>query len=151
MSIPMEKLTIKAQEAIQAAQALASSEGNPEVTTVHLLAALLSQEDGIVNPIVERIGANRGQLQQIVASELTQLPKAAGGSQPGIAKSLVQVIHQAQSEAATMKDEYLSTEHLLLALAKSDEKVKNILGLCAIDEQDILKALQAVRGSTRSL
>ncbi len=149
MSIPMDKLTIKAQEAIQAAQALASSEGNPEVTTVHLLAALLSQDDGIVNPIIERIGANRGQLQQIVASELAQLPKAAGGSQPAIAKSLVQLIGQAQSEAATMKDEYLSTEHLFLALAKSDEKAKSILALCAIDEQDILKALQAVRGSTR--
>jgi ATP-dependent Clp protease ATP-binding subunit ClpB len=149
MVIPQEKLTIKAQEGIQAAQHLAMDAGNPEVTTVHLLSALLSQQDGIVNPILERIGANLRQLQQIVEAELAQFPKTNGGSQPSFARNLMQVVQQAQAEATAMKDEYLSTEHLFLALAKNDDKVQDILKLCAVDEHDILKALQAVRGSTR--
>ena len=62
MAMPIDKFTIKAQEALQAAQQMTMQAGNPEVTTVHLLAALLAQEDGVVNPIIDRIGANRGQL-----------------------------------------------------------------------------------------
>ncbi|MDE0940520.1 MAG: AAA family ATPase, partial [Pirellulales bacterium] len=148
MTIPIDKLTIKAQEALQAAQQMTLQAGNPEVTTVHLLAALLDQKDGVVVPIVDRIGANRGQLQKIVQSELDQLPRSVG-SQPSVSQALQKVINAAQGEAATMKDEYLSTEHLFLALAKEDEKAKALLKLCAIDVDDILKALQAVRGSTR--
>ena len=148
MTLPLDKLTIKAQEALQAAQQMTLQAGNPEMTTAHLLAALLDQEDGVVNPIIDRIGANRSQLGQIVQSELEQLPRSAGG-QPAMSQGLQKAISDAQSEAVAMKDEYLSTEHLLLALAKGDEKVKGILKLCAIDADDILKALQAVRGSTR--
>ena len=148
MTIPIDKLTIKAQEALQAAQQMTLQAGNPEVTTVHLLAALLDQKDGVVVPIIDRIGANRGQLQEIVQSELDQLSRSVG-SQPSISQALQKVINAAQGEAATMKDEYLSTEHLFLALAKEDEKAKALLQLCAIDADDILKALQAVRGSTR--
>ncbi|MEC7500726.1 MAG: ATP-dependent chaperone ClpB [Planctomycetota bacterium] len=148
MAMPIDKFTIKAQEALQAAQQMTMQAGNPEVTTVHLLAALLAQEDGVVNPIIDRIGANRGQLEEIVQSELQQLPRAAG-SQPSFSQDLQNVVVAAQREAATMKDEYLSTEHLFLALAKGDEKAKSLLQLCAITADDILKALQAVRGSTR--
>ena len=81
-------------------------------------------------------------------SELQQFPRAAG-SQPSFSQDLQNVVVAAQREAATMKDEYLSTEHLFLALAKEDEKAKSLLQLCAITADDILKALQAVRGSTR--
>ncbi|MDG2408357.1 MAG: ATP-dependent chaperone ClpB [Pirellulales bacterium] len=148
MTIPIDKLTIKAQESLQAAQQMTLQAGNPEVTTVHLLAALLGQKDGVVNPIIDRIGANRGQLEEIVQGELRQLPRSAG-NQPAVSQTLQKVINAAQSEAATMKDDYLSTEHLFLALAKEDEKAKSLLQLCAISADDILKALQAVRGSTR--
>ena len=148
MSMPYDKLTIKAQEALGAAQQLTIEAGNPEVTTLHLLAALLDQEDGVVGPIIDRIGANRPQVRQIVQGELEQFPRSAGG-QPSISQGLQKVISDAQGEAVAMKDEYLSTEHLFLALAKSDAKVKSVLKLCAIDADDILKALQAVRGSTR--
>ncbi|MEK6270061.1 MAG: ATP-dependent chaperone ClpB [Planctomycetales bacterium] len=148
MTIPTDKLTIKAQGALQAAQQMTLQAGNPEVTTSHLLAALLGQKDGVVNPIIDRIGANRGQLEEIVQGELRQLPRSAG-NQPAVSQTLQKVINAAQSEAATMKDDYLSTEHLFLALAKEDEKAKSLLQLCAISADDILKALQAVRGSTR--
>ena len=87
MAIPIDKLTIKAQEALQASQQMTMAAGNPEVTTVHLLAALLGQEDGVVNPIIDRIGANRGQLETIVQGDLQQLPRSAG-SQPPISQGL---------------------------------------------------------------
>ena len=140
MTIPTDKLTIKAQGALQAAQQMTLQAGNPEVTTSHLLAALLGQKDGVVNPIIDRIGANRGQLEEIVQGELRQLPRSAG-NQPAVSQTLQKVINAAQSEAATMKDDYLSTEHLFLALAKEDEKAKSLLQLCAISADDILKAL----------
>ncbi len=149
MSFRLDKLTIKAQEAVQRAQSIALDRGHPEVSSLHLLAALLDEPEGIVEPILQRIGANRGQLNQIVQAEIGHLPKVAGGAQASVAKDLLQVLQQAQAEAGTMKDEFVSTEHLLLALTKTDGKAKNVLKLCAIDEQDVLAALQTVRGSTR--
>jgi ATP-dependent Clp protease ATP-binding subunit ClpB len=149
MAFRMDKLTIKAQEAVQRAQSIAIERGHAEVATLHLLEGMLQESDGIVAPILQRIGANRSQLDQIVQSELGHLPAVQGGAQPLVAGELLQTLEQATVEADAMKDEFVSTEHLILALAKCDCKAKNILSLCAIDEQDVLKALQSVRGSGR--
>ncbi len=149
MAFQFDKLTIKAQEAVQRAQTLASDRGSAQIDPLHLLAALLAETDGVVRPILEKIGANRAQLERIIESELAHLPKVQGGEAPQLSSATLNVLRAAQSEATTMKDDYVSTEHVLLALAKVDSKAKNVLKLNAIGEPEILKALQAVRGSTR--
>ena len=149
MSFRFDKLTIKAQEAVAAAQSLAAELGNPQIEPLHLLAALLHESDGVIAPLVDRIGANRPQLEGIVDSEIKRLPKQSGGSPPQPGAELGRVLEAAAREADAMKDEFVSTEHLLLALTKVDSKAKNLLKLNAIQEQEILKALQAIRGSAR--
>jgi ATP-dependent Clp protease ATP-binding subunit ClpB len=149
MPFRFDKLTIKGQEAVAAAQSRAAELGNPQIEPLHLLAALLGESEGVVAPLLERIGANRPQLEGIVKSEIERLPKQTGGAPPQPGAELGRVLDDAQREADAMKDDFVSTEHLLLALAKVDSKAKNILKLNAIDEQDILKALQAIRGSAR--
>jgi ATP-dependent Clp protease ATP-binding subunit ClpB len=149
MAFRFDKLTIKAQEAVQAAQQEASERGNPTIEAIHLLYALIEETDGVVAPILEKIGVNRSQLERILQAELGHLPKVSGGAQPGVGESLSKVFEAAAKQAANMKDEFVSTEHLLLALTQVDTKAKNVLKLNAIDEQAVLKALQSVRGSSR--
>ena len=149
MAFRFDKLTLKAQEAVQRAQETAADAGNPQIEPLHLLSALLAEQDGIVRPVLEKMGANVGQLSQMVESELGRLPKSSGGAPPGLGNELTQVFETAQAEAEAMKDEFVSTEHLLLALTKTKTKVKETLELNAIGEKDVLAALQQVRGSTR--
>ncbi|MBL8830685.1 MAG: ATP-dependent chaperone ClpB [Planctomycetaceae bacterium] len=149
MAFRIDKLTIKAQEAVQRAQETAANRGNPQIESLHLLAGLLSESEGIVSPLLDKIGANRPQLTKIVEAELGHFPKASGGAPPQPSGQLMQVLEASAREAETMKDEFVSVEHLLLALTKVDTKAKNILKLNAIGEPEILKALQAIRGSAR--
>ncbi|MEE9601745.1 MAG: AAA family ATPase, partial [Thermoguttaceae bacterium] len=149
MAFRMDKLTIKAQEAVAAAAALAVERGHSQVDPLHLLAGLLGEEGGIVGPIMERIGVNRAQLDQIVQAELAHFAKVSGGSPPGLSREMQQVLETARAEADSMKDEFVSTEHLLLALTKVDCKAKNVLKLNAVGEDELLQVLQTVRGSAR--
>jgi ATP-dependent Clp protease ATP-binding subunit ClpB len=149
MAFRFDKLTLKAQEAVAGAQELATDRGHAQIDPLHLLAALLAENDGIVGPILERIGANRGQLDKIVQAELGHFARTSGGAPPQASRELNQVLEAAQREADAMKDEFVSTEHLLLALTKADSKAKNILKLNAITDKELLQVLQAVRGSTR--
>ena len=149
MAFRFDKLTLKAQEAVVRAQELATDRGNAQIDPLHLLAALLTENDGIIGPIIERIGVNRQQLDSIIQAELKHFAEVSGGAPPQGSRELNQVLEAAQREADAMKDEFVSTEHLLLALAKVDSKAKNILKLNAVTEKDLLKVLQAVRGSAR--
>ncbi|MCR4410799.1 MAG: ATP-dependent chaperone ClpB [Thermoguttaceae bacterium] len=150
MAFRFDKLTIRAQEAVAQAQSMAADRGHPELDPLHLLAALLQERDGIVESILDRIGANRPQLERIVESELGHFPKVlSGGGSPNASRDFQKVLDAAQREADNLKDEYVSTEHLLLALAKVDSKAKNVLHLNAIGEKEILQAMRAVRGSAR--
>jgi ATP-dependent Clp protease ATP-binding subunit ClpB len=149
MAFRFDKLTLKAQEAVGNAQTLAADRGNPQLDPLHLLAALLAEKEGIVEPIFERIGVNRTQLDKIVEAELGHFAKVSGGAPPQPNSEFNQVLETSQREAETMKDEFVSTEHLLLALAKVESKAKRILKLNAITEQEILQALQPIRGSGR--
>ncbi len=149
MAFRFDKLTIKAQEAVQAAQELASQQGNPQIESLHLLAALVTETEGVVKPIFDKIGVNRAQLDRIVTSELQHLPKVSGGAPPQPGPTLVQVLDAAQREATGMKDEFVSTEHLLMALAKVDGKPKNVLQLNGVTERDLLGALRTIRGTQR--
>src|SRR3954470_17337994 len=149
MAFRFDKLTVKAQEAVQRAQELASEAGNPQMEPIHLLAALLDETEGIVRPVLEKMGANTGQLETIVDAELKHLPRSSGGSPPGIGSQLSKVLDAAQAEADGMKDDFVSTEHLLLALAGTPSKAQEVLQLNAITKDKVLGALRAVRGSTR--
>jgi len=149
MAFRFDKFTIKAQEAVQRAVDLAADRGNPQTTPVHLLHALLGEQEGIVRPLLEKIGVDRGHLERIIEAELSHLPKVSGGSQPQPDQELVKVFELATSESGTMKDDFVSTDHLLLALAKSPSKAQNVLKLAAVTEKDLLAGLQAVRGSSR--
>ena len=149
MAFRLDKLTIKAQEAVQQAQEIAADAGNPQIDPLHLLAGLLAESDGVVRPLLDKIGVNRPQLEKIVKAELGHFPKVSGGATPAPSQALMQVLEAAQREADTMKDDFVSTEHLLLALAKVDSKAKNVLKLNAITEKELLGALQTVRGASR--
>jgi len=149
MTFRFDKLTIKAQEAVAAAQNLATENGHPEVDAVHLLSALLRESDGVVQPIFNKIGVNRNQMRGIVEAELSRLPKTSGGAQPQVNAGLREVLETSARDAGTMKDEFVSTEHLLVALTKGKTKAKQILELNGVREADILSALQTVRGSSR--
>ncbi|HEY1601586.1 MAG TPA: ATP-dependent chaperone ClpB [Pirellulales bacterium] len=149
MAFRFDKLTIKAQEAVQRAQEIAADRGNPQIEPIHLLAGLVAETEGVIRPVLDKIGANRGQLDKVIAAELKQLPTSSGGAPPQPSSALGQVFDAAAKQAELMKDEFVSTEHLLLGLAKTDSKAKQVLKLNAIGETEILKALQTVRGSAR--
>ncbi len=149
MAFRFDKLTIKAQEVVASAQALAADRGHAQIEPLHLLSAMLAQNDGITGPLLDRIGVNRAQLDQIVQSELNHFPKISGGAPPQLSQETNRVLDAAQREADAMKDEFVSTEHLLLAMTKVEGKAASVLRLNAITEKDLLRALQTIRGSTR--
>lgn len=149
MAFRMEKLTHKAQEALVAAQSSAAEHGNPEMDPLHLLAALLQEKEGITQPLLEKIGVDRGQLERQVKAELGRFPSMSGGSTPQPNQALRKVLESSASEAETMKDEFTSVEHLILALTKVDSKARSLLQVNGVRDADVLKALQAVRGSAR--
>src|ERR1700691_2247445 len=119
MAIQWDKFTVKSQEALQKAQGKAAEYGNPEVLPVHLLAALLEDKEGVVLPVLEKVGAQVQPLQASIAAAIAKLPKVQGSAQqPGLSNTLTKLLDSAFKEAETFKDDYVSTEHLLLALAK---------------------------------
>ena len=149
MAFRFDKLTTKSQEAVASAQNLAADSGNPEIAPLHLLRALLDEADGIIKPILDKIGANKQQLNEMVNSELKKLPSSSGGNPPGISQELKRVFDSSAQHAEKMTDEYVSTEHLILALAEVESAAKRLMKLCAIEQSDIQKALLDIRGSNR--
>jgi ATP-dependent Clp protease ATP-binding subunit ClpB len=152
MAIGPDRFTIKAAEAVQRAQQAAQSAGNPEVTPLHLLAALIARagangDGGIIVPLLEKAGAPLPQIRSMVESELNRLPRASGGSL-GAHRAFVQVLNESDRLAERMKDQYVSVEHLLLALCEVPSEAKEILRLNAATTNDILAALKSLRGST---
>ena len=150
MAIKWERLTVKSQEAVQAAQALAGENGNPEVLPLHLLAALLEDREGVVLPVLGKIGVPVEHLLSGVNAAIAKLPKVQGGTQPGLSQAAQRVLEQAFKEVENFKDEYVSTEHLLLALTKAKgDPVQMALQSFGATHEAVLKALSAVRGSQR--
>ena len=150
MAIKWDRLTVKSQEAVQAASGHAGENGNPEVMPLHLMAALLEDREGVVIPVLEKIGVPVEQLLSGVNSAIEKLPKVQGGGQPGLSNALQKVLEQGFKEAENFKDEYCSTEHLLLALSKAkNDPVQLALAALGATHEAILKALSAVRGSQR--
>lgn len=149
----LDKLTIKAQEAIQEAQQLAQSRGQQQIESVHLLSALIKQEQGIVGPILEKLGVNRDFIYSKCQDAIEKLPQVSGSAAFGqvyISPELNEILNAAWGEAQRLKDEYLSTEHILLAMSgKQDSTAGRILIDAGVKRDELLRALQAFRGSHR--
>src|SRR3954469_9313841 len=143
-----DKFTVKAQEAVVRAQELAQQSDHAEILPLHVLAALLAEEEGVVRPLLQKLGANVQRISGIVSGELERLPKATG-TQLGMSRGAQDVFAQAQKEADRLKDDYVSTEHLMLALAQVKSEAKEILTTNAVDHDAILAALKDVRGGQR--
>jgi len=156
MAFKWEKLTVKSQEAVQAAASTAAENGNPEVLPMHLLAALLEDREGVVLPVLEGTGVRVQELLAGVNAAISKLPKVSGASaQPGMSNTLTKVLDRAAKEAEGFKDDFVSTEHLLLALTEAPKSgsqpdpVRDALTAAGATHDAVLKALSGVRGSQR--
>ena len=145
-----DKLTIKSAEALEAARADARGRGNPVVNDAHLLAALLDQDEGVVAPLLGKAGLNVAQLRADVGRELDRFPKQDGGCEPTFSRELTQSLDRAAQAAQQLGDEYVSTEHLLLALADvKGTTARELLTAAGVSREELLQALSAVRGAHR--
>ncbi|HEX7240890.1 MAG TPA: ATP-dependent chaperone ClpB [Longimicrobiaceae bacterium] len=148
--INLDRLTVKSTEALQEAQNAARRTGNPAIEDLHLLSALLEQEEGIVVPILQKVGVNVTRLKSETAAALDRLPKQSGGSQPTISRELNGILDEAEKEARALKDEYVSTEHVLLGLAnRKGSSARDLLGAQGATRDSLLEALKQVRGAHR--
>jgi ATP-dependent Clp protease ATP-binding subunit ClpB len=145
-----EKMTVKAQEAVQSAQEVAASHENQQIEPIHLLAALVAQADGVVPPLLARLGIHTEALTQEIEREIARLPNVQGFAQQHMGRALNDVLEQAFKEADDFKDEYVSTEHLFLATAKRDrDPAGQLLKRQGASHEAILQALAGVRGTQR--
>ena len=147
-----DRLTIKSQEAFEAAQRLADERRNPQTTPEHLLATLLEQSEGIVVPVLRKLGVEPATVRGDVNVALDALPKLSGDARPepaGGSSELVQVLRDAEGQMRELGDEYVSTEHLLLAIARHPGKAGDALRSNGATPEQLLKALEEVRGSHR--
>jgi ATP-dependent Clp protease ATP-binding subunit ClpB len=145
-----DKFTVMSQEAIQAAQARAAELGHSEVRPEHLLAGFLAQDENIVVPLLAKIGVDRAKLAKDVDRALAGWPKVQGGGEAALSSSMRELLAEAQKEADKLKDEYVSTEHLFLAMLKDGTSgAGRLLAAAGVTEDAVLQALRAVRGSQR--
>jgi ATP-dependent Clp protease ATP-binding subunit ClpB len=145
-----EKMTVKAQEAVQSAQEVAAQHENQQIEPIHLLAALVAQTDGVVPPLLARLGIPAEALNQEIDREIARLPKVQGFAQQHMGRAFNDVLEQAFKEADSFKDEYVSTEHLFLAIAKRDrDPAGQLLKRQGASHEAILQALAGVRGNQR--
>ena len=151
MPIRWDKFTVKSQEAVQRASQVAAEHGNPEMLPVHLLAALIEDREGIVAPVLEKIGIGPQAVLNDAFQEISRLPQVSGAAaQPNMSQRLNQVLDGAFKEADKFKDEYVSTEHLMLAITNlKRDPAQEILARHGATYDAILRALTAVRGSQK--
>src|SRR6202790_4093265 len=140
----LDKFTERAQEALQGAAELARERGQQAVEPEHLLLALVREEEGVARTLLERAGASVPALQPALVSAVERFPKVSGSGQPYLSPALNKALEQAENEAERLKDEYISTEHLLLAL--TDTKALKDAGAT---HDALLKALRQIRGNQR--
>ncbi len=146
----LDKFTVKAQEALQESQAIARKRDHQEILPEHLFAALLQQQDGLVLPLLQRIGVEPRLVQQRLEDELRKVAQVHGGEGGNLSQRALKVLDAAEAEAGRMKDEYVSTEHILLALASEKRgAAADVLKSVGATRDRIEQALTAVRGSQR--
>src|SRR5436190_18190615 len=142
-----DRFTIKSQEAVAAAQRLAAEGGNPEGAPAHLLLALLRQDEGVVVPVLQRLGVDAEDARVRAGEAIGKLPTLSGNTAPEVRPSgeFVRVLQQAEKESTGLGDEYISTEHILLALSESKSGVSDLLP----SRKDLMRAISEVRGPHR--
>jgi ATP-dependent Clp protease ATP-binding subunit ClpB len=151
MAIRWDKFTLKSQEAIQQASSLANENGQPEVAPMHLLMALLEDKEGIIVPLLQKVGIPTEQMLASARHAIAGMPKVSGAtSEPGLSNAMQRVLNDASKEAQDFKDEYVSTEHLLLALAQlKKDPAQMLLASMGATRDAILQGLTSVRGNQR--
>ncbi len=146
----MDKLTLKAQEALQSAQEIAAEHNHQQIEPLHILAALLDQQDGVVPPVLAKLGARADALRNEVEQALSRFPKVTGLTQQYLSPASNELLKTAFDEIERFKDEYVSTEHLLLAIASGDkDPAGQLLRKSGASHDAILQALSSVRGTQR--
>src|SRR5512147_2077893 len=144
-----DKLTLKAQEAVQAAQDMAAKRHHQQMDPEHLLLALVEQKDGVVLPLLKKLGADPGRIQADIEEALNKLPRVEGLVQTYLSPRLGRLFDKAEQEAERLKDEYVSTEHLLIAEADGDGVARDILARHGVTKDSIFTVLVDIRGSQR--
>ena len=142
-----ENFTIKTQEALQEASSIANKNDNSEIGAEHVLQALLEQKDGLIAPIVERIGIQVPELSNKTRELVRSNPKVSGNANLYLSSEMQKILAKAENEMNALKDQFLSTEHLLLAMTQSDGRVASMLKSMGIDHKSIIEALKSVRGN----
>ncbi|MGB0036291.1 MAG: ATP-dependent chaperone ClpB [Candidatus Acidiferrales bacterium] len=148
--VRMDKLTVKAQEALQAAQELGARSGQQQIEPLHFLWALVAQGDGVVPPLLEKLGVSPTGLASEIEKQIERMPKVSGASQQYLSPASNVVLERAFEEAQRLKDEYVSTEHVLLAIAGADrDPAGQLLARQGASRDAILQAMTSIRGSHR--
>src|SRR5258706_11865415 len=146
----LDKMTEKSREALQAANTMAENWTNPELEPEHLAVALLDQADGTAGPLLQAVGADPARIKQDFSRELAKFPRVAGDTnQIGLSRRTQKILRAAQQEGDQLKDEYLSTEHFLLAMAKNGDAAGGVLKTAGASYEKLLAALAKVRGNRR--
>ena len=147
--ISMDKLTIKAQEALARSQQIASENGHQQVEPLHLMLALVHEPEGLARTLIKRIGGDPDLLAGRLAEALTKLPRISGGSQLYYSRSTGELFDAAQQQASQLRDEFISVEHLLLALCEDKSAAGTLLRDHGVTRDLLLQVLKQVRGSQR--
>ncbi len=147
----LDRFTIKAQEGIAGAQRIATENNNQEITPEHLLAALLGQDEGIVGPILKKVGADPEPVRRDLAAAIDKIPKVYGAAEAGsyMSQDLKRAVDTAFKEMERLKDEFVSTEHLLVGVVDVDSKAREILAAHGVTKDNVYKALVEIRGTQR--
>ena len=142
-----EKFTIKSQEALQEASSIALKNDSSEITGLHVLLALIEQKDGLVAPIIDRIGIPSYELSKRLKDTISAAPKVSGAAQVYLSNEMQKILAKAEGEMSALKDQYLSTEHILLAMSQSDGEAGQFLKKSGITHKAIIESLKSVRGN----
>ncbi|HSN99287.1 MAG TPA: Clp protease N-terminal domain-containing protein, partial [Candidatus Nanopelagicales bacterium] len=145
----IDRMTTKAQEAVRAAVDLASRRGNPELYPEHLVRALVDQEGGVVGPLVQKAGADPAQFLRLLDAKIDTYPRVSGGAEPNLARRSLAVLQKAEDETKALKDDFISTEHVLLGAVRVDRDVQGMLEKLGLGYDKLLAALASVRGNQR--
>ena len=145
-----DRMTTKSQEAFRDALDLASRRGNPEVVPEHLVRAMLSQEGGVALPLFQKAGGDPAALERRLEAHVEKLPRVSGGAEPGLSRRTLEALRRAEDEAKSLKDDFVSVEHFVLALAKHDRDLQGAFeGAGGVTYDKLLSALASVRGAQR--
>ena len=145
-----DRMTTKSREAFQSGIASAGRFGNPELQPEHLLGAMLEQDGGVATPLLQKAGVDIASLRDSVTRKIDGFPRVSGGAEPGLSRRALEVVRRADDEAKQLKDEYVSVEHYLLAMARHDREIAGLLERAGgVGYEKVLSALASVRGAQR--